>query len=160
VTWTAACVSRAHSRPRSAPRWRFRLITVNTTRGSEYERVEEMDLTLRLADSVERADARISRIGHHRRRDLQLVGHVAFTPDTVKERPYVTEVDDGVLYLLCRDCFDTPSWPLKITAVSATSFAGTWRLGLAGGLAVREDKHRRPLPDPGGYFGAVRETGH
>lgn len=137
---------------------RFRLISVNTKRGSDFNRVHEMELELRVADSAERAESKVRRIGHVTRRDLQLVGRASYLPDTLVERPQSAEVDAGVLYVGCRGCLDGTPWSLQIDAVSPAGFWGSWQLGLGGSIALRVDKHGGKLPDPEGYFCAVREA--
>ena len=103
-------------------------------------------LTLRLADSAERAVAGQRRIGFTQRTALQLTGRVENQP---------AEVDDGVLYLGCRDCTDASPSVLEITRVSRAGFWGTWR-DFQTGIGVAVDARGARLPDPAGRFCAIR----
>jgi len=146
--------------PERAP-WlagRFRLITVTTSQGRAYRHAAETGLTLRMADSLERAAATARGVGHAPRRALQFVGRWRWAPDSEAQQPDLAEVDAGVLYLGCRDCLDGSPWHLQITAVSPAGFWGTWR-DYQTGTVRAVDGRGRELPDPAGFFCAVREAG-
>jgi hypothetical protein len=106
-------------------------------------------LELKRPDSATRAEAARRSIGHMRRRDLRLVGTIQTNRWT---QP--AEWDDGTLLLGCRDCNDGSPDHLRIDAVSPTGFWGTW-VDYQTGI-VRAERNGKPLPNPAGYFCAVR----
>jgi hypothetical protein len=65
------------------------------------------------------------------------------------------EWDDGTLYLGCRDCNDGSPDRLRIEAVSASGFWGTWVNDQSGIVRLMDDDGR-PAPNPAGYFCAIR----
>jgi hypothetical protein len=141
------------SRHDSALVGRFRLIALDTTEQPVTSRTRVV--SLRLVDSAERAASKVNRrFAHAANRDLQLVDARDPEPDTGLAALQV-QVDDGLLILGCRDCLDGIIVVYRVAAVSPSGFWGTWHDPQTGiGRVV--DKNGRFLPDPGGYFCAVR----
>jgi hypothetical protein len=131
---------------------RFRLTLVTTSFTSPRSSSE---LTLRTPDSVARAGATVRALGHQPRRDLRLVGEWHWSAKYPAER---AEWDSGTLYLGCRDCLDASPDHLRIESIDPAGFAGTWADYQTGIAHVVDDKGK-PLPDPAGYFCAVRVDG-
>jgi hypothetical protein len=82
------------------------------------------------------------------RTDLQLRGEIGSQP---------AEVDDGVLYLGCRDCADASPDVLQVRRVSAAGFWGPWR-NFQSGIGIAVDASGARLPDPVGLFCAIRRA--
>jgi hypothetical protein len=101
-------------------------------------------VTLRLADSAERAAAAVGAAGHVARTDLQLVSGRPVSRDGA------IEVDAGVLYFGCRDCVAAEREMLVIGAVAPGAFWGTWTSDLGAGPGTRARQ-------PAGSFCALRE---
>ena len=68
------------------------------------------------------------------------------------------EVERSTVYLGCRGCNDASPINLRIVAVSADGFWGTWFDPMTG-IGVPIDKNGQRLPDPRGYFCAIRVKG-
>lgn len=134
---------------------RFQLTAYNTTDGpvSSVTKI----VALRLADSIERAASKVKTLAHAPNRDLQLVDAHLSEPDTIPG-PRSVQVDDGLLLLGCRDCLDGIIVVYRIAAVSPSGFWGTWKDPQTG-IGQIVDKQGHPLPDPAGFFCAIRATG-
>ena len=111
-------------------------------------------LLLRPPDSLEAATARLRSIGHSPRHSLLLLGSVEHD---YEGRTYsdVVELDSGVVYIGCRDCNDGNPWHLRITAADASGLYGFWN-DYQTGIDRVVDRRGRRLPDPAGYFCALR----
>ncbi len=128
----------------------FTLLQVTTSDGSG--RVSRTRLTLAATDSASRLHAIERSIGHMPRRDLQLVGTWQWSSG---RPPIRIEMDAGTLYLGCRDCTDASPDHLSVTTITPQGFSGTW-IDFQTGLGYAVDDEGRRLPDPAGYFCAVR----
>jgi hypothetical protein len=130
---------------------RFDLVMVTTSFPSTEGRpVWRTQLDLRRPDSG--AVAAAVRRGLDRPRDLRLVGVQRWS---TRYRPNDAEVDGTTLYLGCRGCLDASPDVLRITASSTHGFWGTWR-DYQTGIGRVVGKNGASLPDPAGYFCALR----
>lgn len=102
--------------------------------------------------TIGRVADRVRGLGHQPRRDLRLLGEWRWNSKYPAEK---AEWDAGTLYLGCRDCLDASPDYLRIEAVTATGFWGTW-INHQSGIAHVVDDKGKPLPDPAGYFCAAR----
>jgi len=127
----------------------FRLTLVRTSFDTTSWSAE---LNLVAIDSATRARAREQRLGHWPRRDFRL-GGVRFW-DRRRSHESV-ELDDGILYLGCRDCNDGSPDKLRIRAVTENGFWGSW-VNDQSGLARVLDRNGALAPNPAGYFCARR----
>ena len=121
--------------------------------GGEYAS-SQAQLTLAIADSLQRARSRERRIGHAPRANLQLVGTLRSTSGRAWVEP--VEVDNNVLISGCRDCTDASPTFFRVTHVSSAGFAGTWR-DFQTGIGIRVGP-AGTLPDPAGIFCARRDA--
>lgn len=130
---------------------RFRILSVDTAAGWS-RRIDQTVISLRLPDSTERAAAGLP---GPRRTDLQLVD--ASKPPLMIGRTPIrdVELDAGVLHLGSRDAMDASPTMFRIDRVWAGGFAGRWHNDQTGiGRAIDSAGHW--LPNPGGYYCAVR----
>lgn len=72
-------------------------------------------------------------------------------------RAATAEVDDGVLYLGCRDCFDGSPTRIHVTGMSHDRVWGTWRDGQTGFVQIVDPITEQPLTELAGPFCAVRQ---
>ena len=130
----------------------FRLVLVTTSYPGFGTPVDSgWTLTLNTPDSAQRAQARERTVGHSPRQHLQLLGSIATAGTPVQP----AELENGVLYLGCRDCNDASPLTLRLAEVSVAGFRGTWR-DYQTGIGRVFDSSGKPAPDPAGYFCAVR----
>ncbi len=134
----------------------FRLVQVWTsyvTNGRPF--VQHFRLDLRIPDSVSAQPTPASPFNRPRS-NLQLIGDRSAVGDTVSHREPV-EVDAGRLYMGCRDCADASPDVGRITLVGPSGFQGVWGNAQTGiGRAI--DDRGRELPNPQGYFCAIRDS--
>ena len=128
----------------------FRITQVRTSSpGDEWV----TEITLSRVDSAQREVAKQRRrFGPIPRQDLRLAGTWHWSP---RYHDGPSEWDAGILYLGCRDCTDASPDELQISAIDAGGFRGKWRNPQTG-IVHEADERGRPLPDPAGYFCAVR----
>jgi hypothetical protein len=121
-------------------------LTQVTTSSVDLPRVTTLLLTA--PDSAALSNAARRSLGHSPRRDLRLVGTWRSSDD---RRADSAEWDAGTLYLGCRDCLDASPDQLRIEALSAGEFRGSW-VNDQTGIGRRFDSTGKALPDPAGYF--------
>jgi len=130
---------------------RFSLTQVITSfPASEQPSPERTTVELHRPDSVTRAATARRLIG--RPKNLQLVGTLG---DKGHSLAGAVKVDAGTLFIGCRDCNDASPDHLKISAISDRGFWGTW-VDYQTGIGRVFGKDGKPLPDPAGYFCALR----
>ena len=128
----------------------FTLLQVTTSDHSNH--VSRSRFTLEFPDSARRQRAMVRSIGRVTRTDLQLVGAWKWDPKAPREE---VEMDAGTLYLGCRDCTDASPYHLWITKITPRSFSGTW-MDYQTGIVYSVNQLGERLPDPAGYFCAIR----
>ena len=127
-------------------------LTVVDTSGSSGTSWGTITVHLAVPDSATVAQRRRQVVGSFRRSDLQLVGYIPAVGDRMQEP---AEVDNGFLYVGCRDCFDGSPTIYRLLEISRNRFRGSWRNNMTGIAVLVDDKGRRQ-PDPEGYFCAER----
>lgn len=133
----------------------IQLATSNSVRGPTHY-VSRSALTLELVDSAQRAAASVRSLGREPRKNLQLLGRREYAAADYGSEP--AEVDDGVLWLDCRDCTDSFGTAFRIERVTAVGFFGSWARrdpGFAVVIDVKTGK-TEPVGDMRGYFCAWR----
>jgi hypothetical protein len=113
-------------------------------------------LTLSAVDSVRRIQATERRVGLHARTHLEFEGRAVSASTGQRAQP--AEIDSSVLYIGCRDCTDASPLVLRVRALSASGFWGSWRDYQTGIGYVVDGKGKR-APDPAGHFCAIRVRG-
>ena len=151
-----ATVTRKPAIDPSALAGTFRLAQIWTDVASERlpDSVSYSWLQLAVVDSANRVAAARPTVGRVRRRNLQLTGSIR--AGTGRDSAHA-EVDDGVLYLGCRDCTDASPEVLRITAMTERGFFGTWRDYQTGIGRVIYTPIGQRSPAPAGYFCAWRQ---
>ena len=135
----------------------FRLVQVFTSWPADSGRLPATrhQLTLRPVTAAELVASRVSIIGHPGRRSLRRLGTSLRSDGAYRE----AELDGDTLYLGCHpgDCLDGQTSVLEVNASSAVGFWGTWTAttGLGRPFDPRTGKW---LPDPAGYFCALRDS--
>src|SRR5687767_5525067 len=132
----------------------FRLTMVTTTYPGTGPIIDSsLILTLGEVDSARRAQATERRMGFVPRKRLLLEGSVVSNSGDARAQP--AEIDDGILYLGCRDCMDASPAVLQVQVISEAGFWGSWR-DYQTGIGYVVDREGRRAPDPAGPFCAIR----
>lgn len=137
---------------------KYSFTTVATSPGLDRSPVRG-ELTLKVADTLERYyERRLN--GFARAGNRPLVGQLAWHyPDgMVRTQPVVVQQNPGDTQLIsgfCDNCHDAMLVYHRIVQLRANGFSGRWSDPQTGiGRVV--DKNGRELPDPAGYFCAIR----
>ena len=132
----------------------FRLFVVTTTSPGSGPIVDSgWTLNLSAVDSARRAQSIQRRIGFLPRKHLLLEGHAETDSSGRQRQP--AEMDDGILYIGCRDCNDASPTVLRVLGISEAGFWGSWR-DYQTGIGYVVDREGKRAPDPAGHFCAIR----
>jgi hypothetical protein len=137
---------------------KYRFVTVATSRGVDHSSFSG-ELTLRVADTLERYYER-RRNSFVRAGNRPLVGHLAWPEPSGKVRtePAVVQQNPGGTQMIsgfCVNCLDGMLAYYGISQIRANGFSGRWHDPQTG-IGKIVDKNGRALPDPEGYFCAIR----
>jgi hypothetical protein len=134
----------------------FRMVHVLTSFpvDSVAHAIRRSSISLQLPDSAQLALSRESSLGRYARRNLQLTGTWDWSDSVYPLWP--AEMDSDTLYLGCRDCIDASPYVLLVAHVSQRGFWGRWRDYQTGIGTVFDQRTGARLPDPAGFFCAIR----
>jgi len=132
----------------------YDLVLVGLSAGAP-ARVTRFRVNLTVADTLYRYWIPTIR-GSIRKGDRPLAGTVAFIDSAgVPQRPDPADVEDGVLYLGCRQCTDASPLQLHLIAETPAWLWGLWE-DKQTGIGRLIDASRNWAPNPAGYFCAQR----
>jgi hypothetical protein len=136
----------------------YKFVTVATSSGMDHSPFNG-ELTLRVADTLERYyERRLT--GFARAGNRPLVGQLAWreSDGKVRTEPVVVQQNPGGTQLIsgfCVNCFDAMLAYYGISQIRANGFSGSWHDPQTG-IGKIVDKDGRALPDPEGFFCAIR----
>ena len=136
----------------------YSFVTVGTSPGLD-QWIVRGDLTLKVADTLERYyERRLS--GFVRAGNKPLVGQLAWhhSDGNVRTEPVVVQQNPGDTQLIsgfCMSCADAMFVYHRIVEIRPNGFSGRWHDPQTG-IGRLIDKNGRELPDPEGYFCAIR----